>query len=161
MITKCLAPLCVIMPVFIAQDVISSLLLNFFSKVSMKIMSLSFNRVYNQALFIFLREFSYKNSQTHLWSLVRPHRRNSSLLPKSVSLLEFWKKKLILHFDSENNLMFIQNHIFNVLLVEWQVNQATPSLRWLNYIYIYKEMNKHPYPMTLESCVFKCMNNGM
>jgi hypothetical protein len=24
-----------------------------------------------------------------------------------------------------------------------------------------KEMNKHPYPMTLESCVFKCMNNGM
>jgi hypothetical protein len=23
------------------------------------------------------------------------------------------------------------------------------------------EMNKHPYPMTLESCVFKCMNNGM
>jgi hypothetical protein len=24
-----------------------------------------------------------------------------------------------------------------------------------------KEMNKHPYPMTLESFVFKCMNNGM
>jgi len=24
-----------------------------------------------------------------------------------------------------------------------------------------KEINKHPYPMTLESCVFKCMNNGM
>jgi hypothetical protein len=23
------------------------------------------------------------------------------------------------------------------------------------------EMNKHPYPMTFESCVFKCMNNGM
>ena len=22
-------------------------------------------------------------------------------------------------------------------------------------------MNKHPYTMTLESCVFKCMNNGM
>jgi len=37
MIVKCLAPLCVIIPVFIAQDVgISSLLLNFFSKVSMK-----------------------------------------------------------------------------------------------------------------------------
>lgn len=48
MIAKCLAPLYVIMPVFIAQDVvISSLLLNLFSKVSMKIMSLSFNRVYD------------------------------------------------------------------------------------------------------------------
>jgi len=48
MITKCLAPLYVIMPVFIAQDVvISSFLLNLFSKVSMKIMSLSFNRVYD------------------------------------------------------------------------------------------------------------------
>jgi hypothetical protein len=67
MIIKCLALLCVIMPVFITQNVvISSLLLNFFSKVSMTIMSLSFNRVYDQALFIFLREFSYKDSQTHL-----------------------------------------------------------------------------------------------
>jgi hypothetical protein len=37
MIAKCLAPLCVTKPIFIAQDVgISSLLLNFFSKVSMK-----------------------------------------------------------------------------------------------------------------------------
>jgi len=26
-----------------------------------------------------------------------------------------------------------KNHIFNILLVVWQVNQATPSLRWLNY----------------------------
>lgn len=137
MITKCLAPLCVIMPVFIAQDVvISSLLLNFFSKVSMKIMSLSFNRVYNQALFIFLREFSYKNSQTHLWSLVRPHRRNSSLLPKSVSLLEFWKKNWSCILIPKIIWCLFKNHIFNVLLVEWQVNQATPSLRWLNYIYI-------------------------
>jgi len=67
MITECLAPLYVIMLVVIAQDVvISSLLLNFFSKVSMKIMSFSFNRVYDQALFIFFREFSYKDSQTHL-----------------------------------------------------------------------------------------------
>jgi hypothetical protein len=67
MITKCLAPLCVIMPVFIAQNVvISSLLLNFFSKVSMKIMSLLFNHVYDLPLFIFLREFFYKDSQTHL-----------------------------------------------------------------------------------------------
>jgi hypothetical protein len=31
-----------------------------------EIMSLSFNRVYDQALFIFLREFSYKDSQIHL-----------------------------------------------------------------------------------------------
>ena len=112
MIAKCLAPLYVIMPVFIAQDVvISSLLLNLFSKVSMKIMSLSFNRVYDQALFIFLRKFSYKDSQTHFWSLTRSHRRNSFLLPKSVSLLEFWKK-LILYFDSENNLIFIQKLYF-------------------------------------------------
>jgi len=67
MIVKCLAPLYAIMPVFIAQDVvISSLLLNFFSNVSMKIISLSFNRVYDQALFIFLRKFSYKVSQSHL-----------------------------------------------------------------------------------------------
>ena len=65
--------------------------------------------------------------------------------------------------------MFIQNDIFDILLIEWQVNQATPSLRWLNYKQKKcekekerkKEMNKHPYPMTLESCVFKCMNNGM
>jgi hypothetical protein len=48
MIAKCLAPSYVIMPVFIAQHVvISSLLLNLFSKVSMKIMSLSLNRVYD------------------------------------------------------------------------------------------------------------------
>ena len=48
MIVKCLASLYVIIPVFIAQDVvISSFLLNLFFKVSMKIMSLSFNRVYD------------------------------------------------------------------------------------------------------------------
>jgi hypothetical protein len=48
MIVKCLAPLYAIMPIFIAQDVVmSSFLLNLFSKVSMKIMSLSFNRVYD------------------------------------------------------------------------------------------------------------------
>jgi hypothetical protein len=26
-----------------------------------------------------------------------------------------------------------KNDIFHILIVEWQVNQATPSLRWLNY----------------------------
>jgi len=161
MIAKCLALLYVIMPVFIAQDVvISSLLLNFFSKVSMKIMSLSFNRVYDQALFIFLREFSYKDSQTHLWSLARSHRRNSSLLPKSVSLLEFWKNWSCILISKIIWCLF-KNDIFDILLVEWQVNQTTPALRWLNYKPKKKEMNKHPYPMTLESCVFKCMNNGM
>jgi hypothetical protein len=43
----------------------------------------------------------------------------------------YWSfEKLVLHFDSENNLMFIQKpYIFNILLVEWQVNQATLSLR--------------------------------
>ena len=34
-----------------------------------------------------------------------------------------------------------KNYIFNILLVEWQVNQATPSLRWLNYIYKKKWIN--------------------
>ena len=63
--------------------------------------------------------------------------------------------------------MCFQKWYFNILLVEWQLNQATPSMRWLNYKPKKKEkkgkkeMNKHPYPMTLESCVFKCMNNGM
>jgi hypothetical protein len=40
-------------------------LLNLFSKVSMKIMSLSFKRVYDQALFTFLTEISYNNSRIH------------------------------------------------------------------------------------------------
>ena len=127
MIAKCLAPLYVIMPVFIAQDVvISSLLLNFFSKLSMKIMSLSFNRVYDQSLFTFLREFSYKDSQTHLWSLARSHRRNSSLLPKSVPYWSFeknWSGILI----SKIIWCLFKNNIFDILPVEWQVNQATPS----------------------------------
>ena len=66
----------------------------------------------------------------------------------------YWSfEKLVLHFDSENNLMFIQKpYIFNILLVEWQVNQATLSLRWLNYKQKKeekKEMNKHPTPWLL------------
>ena len=97
-----------------------------------EIMSFSFNRVYNQALFIFLREFSYKNSRIHLWSLAWSHRRNSSLVLKSISLLEFWKIDLVFWFQKIIWCLFI-NDIFNILLVEWQVNQATPSLRWLNY----------------------------
>jgi hypothetical protein len=70
MIANCLAPLCVIMPMFIAQDIgIRSLLLNLFFQSFNEIMSLSFNCVYDQALFIFLREFPFKNSQIHLCSL--------------------------------------------------------------------------------------------
>jgi hypothetical protein len=103
------------------------LLLNFFSKVSMKIMSLSFNCVYDQALFIFLREFSYKDSQTHLWSLAQSHRRNSSLLPKSVPYWSFEKKNWSRILISKIIWCLFKNDIFDILLVEWQVNQATPS----------------------------------
>ena len=98
-----------------------------------EIMSLSFNRVYDQALFIFLREISYKNSRIHFWSLAWSHRRNSSLLPKisfPIGVLKkidlaFWFQKII--------WCLFKNDIFDILLVEWQVNQATSSLRWLNY----------------------------
>jgi hypothetical protein len=45
---------------------IKSLLLNFFFQSFNEIMSFSFNRVYAQALFIFLREFSYKSLRIHL-----------------------------------------------------------------------------------------------
>jgi hypothetical protein len=38
-----------------------------------------------------------------------------------------------------------KNYIFNILLVEWQVNQATPSLRWLNY----KQKKKEKWIITL------------
>ena len=81
------------------------------------------------ALFIFLREFSYKDSQTHLWSLVWSHRRNSSLLPKISFpirvLKKFWSCILI----PKITWCLFKNHIFNIL----RVNQATPSMRWLNY----------------------------
>ena len=97
-----------------------------------EIMSLSFNHVYDQALFIFLREFSYKSSRIHFWSLAWSHRRNSSFVPKSISLLEFWKNDLVFWFQKIIWCSF-KNDIFNILLVEWQLNQATPSLRWLNY----------------------------
>jgi len=103
----------------------------FFFQSFNEIMSFSFNHVYDHALFIFLRDFSYKNSQIHFESLAWSHRRNSSLSPKlvSVGVLKNWSSILI----SKIIWFLFKNDIFDILLVEWQVNQATPSLRWLNY----------------------------
>jgi len=42
------------------------------------------------------------------------------------------------------------NSIIEVTIINQKKNE-----KWKN------EMNEHPYPMTLESRVFKCMNNGI
>jgi len=52
---------------------------------------------------------------------------------KSVSLFEFWKKIDLAFWFQKIIWCLFKNDIFDILLVEWQVNQATPSLRWLNY----------------------------
>jgi len=143
---------------------IKSSLLNFFFQSFNEIMSFSFNRVYAQALFIFLREFSYKSLRIHLWSLGWSHRRNSSLVPKSISLLEFWKLDLVFWFQ-KNNLMFFQKWYFQHSTCRMTI-ESSNSIIEVTIINKKKrkkknKMNKHPYPMTFESCVFKCMNNGM
>jgi hypothetical protein len=53
---------------------------------------------------------------------------------------------------------------FDIIFVEWQMNQVTPSLRWLNSKLKYmnrKKMNSHPHTMTLEPgvlnvCIMVC-----
>jgi hypothetical protein len=111
MITECLAPLYVIMLVVIAQDVvISSLLLNFFSKVSMKIMSFSFNRVYDQALFFFLESFLIK---THKHIFEALHDLIDAIHLSYQNQFPYWSfENLIWRFDLKNNLMFIQKLYF-------------------------------------------------
>jgi hypothetical protein len=116
-------------------------LLNLFSKVSMKIMSLSFKRVYDQALFTFLTEISYNNSRIHFWWLAWSHRLNSSLYQNQFPYWSFKKNWSCILFPKIIWCLF-KNYIFNILLVEWQVNQATPSLRWLNYKQKYCEKEK-------------------
>jgi hypothetical protein len=61
MIAKCLAPLCVHGPICLHKFFVVELLFQSFNEI----MSLSFNLVYDQVLFIFLGEFSYKNSRIH------------------------------------------------------------------------------------------------
>jgi hypothetical protein len=67
--------------------------------------------------------------------LIRTHKYTfeaSRDLIDAIRLFPYWSfEKLNLHFDFKNNLMFIQNNNFDILLVEWCMNQATPSLRWL------------------------------
>jgi len=67
-------------------------------------MSLSFNCVYDQALFIFLS------------FLIRTHKYTfeaSRDLIDVIRLFPYWSfEKLNLHFDFKNNLMFIQKPYF-------------------------------------------------
>jgi hypothetical protein len=46
-----------------------------------------------------------------------------------IGVLKIWSGILILKII----WCLFKNDIFDILLVEWHVNQATPSVRWLNY----------------------------
>jgi hypothetical protein len=127
------SPFYVIMPVFIAQDVvISSLLLNLFSKGLMKIMSLPFNRVYDQAYHFFWESFLIKTHKHIFEALCNLIDAICLFYQNQFSYWSFEKKWSCILIPKIIWCLF-KNHIFNILLVEWQVNQATSSLRWLNY----------------------------
>jgi len=114
MIAKCLAPLCVHNPRCWHKFFVVKFLFQSFNEI----MSLSFNHVYAQALFIFLREFSYKNSRVHLWSLAWSHLISCTKIHFPIGVLKDWSGILI----PKIIWCLFKNHIFNILLVEWQVN---------------------------------------
>jgi hypothetical protein len=67
--------------------------------------------------------------------------------------VEFWKIKLAFWFQKWFDV-YLKQH-FDIPFVEWQMNQATPSLRWSNSKpkYISRKMNSHPHIMTLKPSV--------
>jgi hypothetical protein len=76
---------------------------------------------------------------------------------KSFFPMEFWKIKLVFLFQNWINVYF------EIILIERQMNQATPSLRWLNskQKYMNRKMSSHPHTMTLEPnvliiCIMVC-----
>ena len=101
-------------------------------------------------------------SQIHLCSLAWSYRLSSFLLPRSFLLMELLKIELAFWFQNWFDV-YLKQH-FDILLVEWEMNQATPSSRRLNskpkYMDI-KNMNSHPHTMTLEPgvlniCIMVC-----